>query len=182
MADVRILLQRVDDPARPQLSHLNLRRPPRSLPLGGEAPQDASAGTAAHVTCLRRSQNSITCGSLLHSPAGTSEAPTAVATAAAVASYGEPIEEDFPSGVEKQAPDGARQAAQNPGSTSRGGRTRKRTTCRCCVPSSGGPAAKMSARWPEAEPAERMETRTGGKPNRKRPDSGLIQRVVLRGK
>lgn len=165
-ADVRILLPRVDDPsAWLQFSPLNFCRSSGSLLLRGEAQEEPSSVAAAHITCSHGSWNSLACSSPPHSPPGTSE----VAGAAEAASFVEPIEEDFLSGDENQDPDGDWQPTQNTSSTSRGGRTRKRPRCPCCIPGSGGPAAKSSARWSEAEPAP-AAARRGGKTNRQKTD------------
>lgn len=133
-ADVRILLQRVDDPsARLDLSVLNLCNLSGCL-LRGER----TAAITAHVPCLHGSRKSLTSSSLPHSPPGTNE----------VASFLEPIDDDFLSDHENQDRDGARRPTS---STSRGGRTRKRPRCPCCIPGSGVGAAK--ARLSEVEPA-----------------------------
>lgn len=155
-ADVRILLQRVDDPsARFQVSSLNLCNPSGSLLVRGEARQEPSAATTAHVACLHGSRNSLTCSSLPHSPPGTHEVAEA-------ASFLEPIEEDFLSDDENHAHGGAWQPTS---STSRGGRTRKRPRCPCCIPGSGVPVTK--ARLSEAEP---VAARRNWKTNRQKTD------------
>lgn len=155
-ADVRILLQRVDDPsARLQVSSLNLCNPSRNLLLRREAQQEPSATTTARVACSHGSRDSLPCSSLPHSTPGTYEVAEA-------ASFLQPIEEDFLSEDENQGHHGAWQPSST---TSRGGRTRKRPRCPCCIPGSGVPAAK--ARWSEAEP---VAVRRSWKMNRQRTD------------
>lgn len=148
-ADVRILLHRVDDPsARHPVSTLNFCNLFGSLPLRGEARKERSAATTAHVPCLHSSRNSITC------------------TVGKATSFVEPIEDDFLSDYENQGHDGTWQPTS---STTRGGRTRKRPKCPCCIPSSEVPAAK--ARWSEAEPAA---ARKNLKANRQKTDRKML--------
>lgn len=165
MADVKIFLQRVDEssawPALPQslqrvspsrldkLSSLDLCSPSRT-DLGAGAEQEPSADAVTHTRCSHFNQNSnplsaFTCNKRSESSTGMSEPAM---------SFVEPIEEDFLSTDENGVPDGARTTAQSCAApspnTSRGGRTRKRTMCPCCVPGSEVPAAKASAKSWEA--------------------------------
>lgn len=178
-ADVRIFLQRVDEssawPALPrslqqaspsrldELSSPDLCSPSRT-DLRAGAEQEPSAVT--HTRCSHFNQNSnplsaFTCNKRSESSTETSEPAM---------SFVEPIEEDFLSTDENSVPDGAGPPAQPCAApstnTSRGGRTRKRTMCPCCVPGSEVPAQKVSAKsWEAVRTAWETEKtgRRGGK-------------------
>lgn len=173
-ADVRIFLQRVDEssawPALPQspqraspsrlgeLSSPDLCTPSRT-DLRAGAEQEPSADAVTHTRCSGFNQNPS------HLSAFICNKPSELAM-----SFVEPIEEDFLSMDENGVPDGAgtppQPCAAPATNTSRGGRTRKRTMCPCCVPGSEVPAAKASAKsWEAVRTAWETEKtgRRGGK-------------------
>lgn len=173
-ADVRISLQRVDEslswrrasPSRlDELSSPDLCSPSRT-DLRAGAEQEPSADAVTHARCSHFNRNSkplsaFTCNKRSESRTETSEPAM---------SFVEPIEEDFLGTDENGAPDAAGSPAQSCAApstnTSRGGRTRKRTMCPCCVPGSELPAAKVSAKsWEAVRTAWETEKtgRRGGK-------------------